>query len=149
MIYQLWYQPIHLTIFPSNKFSSPSNHTLLQPILPFPSNSLFAFFLSHCQSHVFSSICEKFKISFSLYLRRMRIFEKYLLLKQIFCVTQQQRSPFSRHLRSKKCNFSFTQTVYSFLQPLLLRHTFTISLCLHILESVLSLLRRPIQVKIP
>jgi hypothetical protein len=34
----------HLSILPSNQFSSPSNHTLLQPILPFPSNSLFAFF---------------------------------------------------------------------------------------------------------
>ena len=38
----------------------------------------------------------------------MRIFEKDLGQKQIFCVTQQQRSPLGRHLRSKKCNFSFT-----------------------------------------
>ena len=44
MIYQQWcYYFIHLTIFPSNQFSSPSNHTLLQSILHFP---LILFLLS-------------------------------------------------------------------------------------------------------
>ena len=62
MIYQQWsysiptsYSLNHLSI---KSIFVPFSHTLLQPILPFLSNSLFAFFfLSYSQPHVFSSIC--------------------------------------------------------------------------------------------
>jgi hypothetical protein len=141
MIFQLWSYPIPLTIYPSSRFSPPSPIPFYNPFYRFL--SILCFLSSPILNHMFS---HPYVAILSLVLSVLTTNENFqkVFTSKTNLLCNPTKVAIMSPLEVKK-NVTFLsqpkQSIYTTIYTdfPIHRHTFTLSICLHILEYVLSL----------